>query len=68
MIKNTIKDSLIKANKGKLFISPNKLCLITGFGTSKVANLLAELDYISDNKGKMYFIDDVAEQIARRRQ
>ncbi len=64
MIKSKIEKQLERQLNGKLFVSPNRLRVITGFGSGRVANILQGLDFLEDDKGKKYFVSDVAEKIA----
>lgn len=65
MNKSEIEKKMIQSLKGSLFVSPNKLRTITGFGHAKVSQILDDLEYIKDCQGRRYFVPDVAEKIAR---
>ena len=68
MIACEIEKKIIQSNGGRLYVSPNKLRNITGFGSNKVNSIVQDLDYIKDDKGKKFFIPDVAVQLAKLRE
>lgn len=67
MIACEIEKKMIQSNGGRLYASPNKLRSITGFGSNKINSIVQDLDYIKDDKGKKFFIPDVAAELARLR-
>lgn len=65
--KKEMAKSIREAAGERIFVTQSQVCKITGFGKTKVRNMLQGYDYIPGGRGnaKRYWVYDVAEAVMR---